>query len=110
MSEKILETLMQLFAIIANPQANDAERRGIVEAFLKRHLDQEHVKKYLSTYDSEFEEAKHKLEKRGLERREVAIAIRIRKLCKDINEQGMLDQEQRIFVVIQALEFCKSGH
>ncbi|MBN1107762.1 MAG: ATP-binding cassette domain-containing protein [Bacteroidales bacterium] len=109
MSEKILETLMQLFAIIANPQANDTERRGVVEAFLKRHLDQEQVKKYLSTYDSAFEDARQKLEKRGAERREGAIAVRIRKLCMDINEQGMLDQEQRIVVVIQALEFCKSG-
>jgi ABC-type multidrug transport system ATPase subunit len=109
MSEKILETLMQLFAIIANPLVNDAERRGVVEAFLKRQLDKEQVKKYLTTYDEAFEEAKQKLEKRGLERREGAIAVRIRKLCKDINEQGMLDQEQRIVVVIQALEFCKSG-
>ncbi|MCU0462677.1 MAG: ATP-binding cassette domain-containing protein, partial [Bacteroidales bacterium] len=109
MSEKILETLMQLFAIIANPQANDVDRRGVVEAFLKRQLDQEQVNKYLATYDKAFDEAKQKLEKRGLERREGAIAIRIRKLCKDINEQGMLDQEQRIVVVIQALEFCKSG-
>ena len=42
---------MQLFAIIAKPQSNDSERRGVVEAFLKRLLNQELVKKYLSTYD-----------------------------------------------------------
>jgi ABC-type multidrug transport system ATPase subunit len=109
MSEKILETLMQLFAIIAKPQANDSERRGVVEAFLKRLLNQELVKEYLLKYDEAFEEARKKLEKSSAERREGAIAIRIRKLCKDINEQGQLDQEQRIVVVIQALEFCKSG-
>jgi len=109
MSEKILETLMQLFAIIAKPQSNDSERRGVVEAFLKRMLNQELVKEYLATYDKEFEEARKKLEKSSAERREGAIAIRIRKLCKEINEQGQLDQEQRIVVVIQVLEFCKSG-
>jgi ABC-type multidrug transport system ATPase subunit len=109
MSEKILETLMQLFAIIAKPQANDSERRGVVEAFLKRMLNQELVKEYLTKYDEAYEEARKKLEKSSSERREGAIAIRIRKLCKEINEQGQLDQEQRIFVVIQALEFCKSG-
>ncbi len=109
MSEKILETLMQLFAIIAKPQANDAERRGVVESFLRHMLNQELVKKYLTIYDKEYEEARKKLEKSSAERREGAIAIRIRKLCKEINEQGMLDQEQRIVVVIQALEFCKSG-
>ena len=109
MSEKILETLMQLFAIIAKPQSNDIERRGVVEVFLKRLLNQELVQKYLSTYDERFEEARKKLEKSSSERREGAIAIRIRKLCKEINEQGQLDQEQRIVVVIQVLEFCKSG-
>ena len=109
MSEKILETLMQLFAIIAKPQSNDKERRGVVEVFLKRLLNQELVKKYLSTYDEKFEEARKKLEKSSTERREGAIAIRIRKLCNEINEQGQLDQEQRIVVVIQVLEFCKSG-
>jgi len=109
MSEKILETLMQLFAIIAKPQSNDKERRSVVEVFLKRMLNQELVKKYLSTYDEQFEEAIKKLEKSSTERREGAIAIRIRKLCKEINEQGQLDQEQRIVVVMQVLEFCKSG-
>ncbi|TAL71221.1 MAG: ATP-binding cassette domain-containing protein [Bacteroidetes bacterium] len=109
MSEKILETLMQLFAIIAKPQVNDSERRGVVEAFLKRLLNLELVQKYLSIYDKEYEEARKKLEKSSAERREGAIAIRIRKLCKEINEQGQLDQEQRIVVVIQVLEFCKSG-
>ena len=109
MSEKILETLMQLFAIIAKPQSNDSERRSVVEIFLMRLLNQELVKEYLATYDKEYDEARKKLEKSSAERREGAIAIRIRKLCKEINEQGQLDQEQRIVVVIQVLEFCKSG-
>jgi len=109
MSEKILETLMHLFAIIAKPQSNDNERRSVVEVFLRRQLNKELVNKYLTTYDEKYEEARLKLERRGPERREGAIAVRIQKLCKEINEQGQLDQEQRIVVVIQVLEFCKSG-
>ena len=109
MSEKILETLIQLFAIIAKPHANDLERRGIVETFLKRLLNQELTNKYLLKYDMAYNEARKKLEKSSTERREGAIAIRIRKLCNEINEQGQLDQEQRTVAVIQALEFCKSG-
>ena len=109
MSEKIIETLMQLFALIAKPQQNDAERRGVVEAFLSHHLNQDLVNKYLSAYSLAYEEAQEKLEKSTPERREGAIAIRITKLCNDINEERQLDQEQRIVVVIQALEFCKSG-
>jgi ABC transport system ATP-binding/permease protein len=109
MSEKILETLMQLFAIISKPENNIDEKRSVVEAFLKHHLNQELLQKYLSIYDKEFDEARKKLIKRGPERREGAIAVRISKLCKDINEQGQLDHEQRIVVVIRVLEFCKSG-
>ena len=57
---------MQLFAIIAKLQTNDNERRGFVEVFLDRLLNQELVKKYLTTYDEKFEEARKKLEKRVL--------------------------------------------
>jgi ABC transport system ATP-binding/permease protein len=109
MSEKILETLMQLFAIIAKPQSNESDKRGVVESFLRRMLNQELVSKYLTTYDKEFGEARKRLEKSSEERREGAIAIRITKLCKEINEQGQLDKAQRIVVVIQLLELCKSG-
>ncbi|MDP4223249.1 MAG: ATP-binding cassette domain-containing protein [Bacteroidota bacterium] len=109
MSEKIIETLMQLFALIAKPQRDDAERRAVVEAFLSHQLNQELVKKYLAIYSQAYQEAQERLEKSGPERREGAIAIRITKLCNDINEEGQLDQEQRIIVVIKALEFCKSG-
>ncbi|MEI6048736.1 MAG: ATP-binding cassette domain-containing protein [Bacteroidota bacterium] len=109
MSEKILETLMQLFAIIAKPERNNNEKRSVVEAFLKHLLNQELVQKYLSIYDKEFDEARKKLEKSSSEKREGAIAIRIRKLCQEINEQGQLDHEQRIVVIIRVLEFCKSG-
>ncbi|HOX74543.1 MAG TPA: hypothetical protein PLB27_07490, partial [Bacteroidales bacterium] len=109
MSEKILEILMQLFAIIAKPQADDSERRGVVEAFLHRHISHDLIRVYLAKYDEAYEEAKKRLERVSPKRREGAIAVRIWRLCVEINEQGRLDHEQRIFAVIQALEFCKSG-
>mgnify|MGYP007068876864 FL=1 len=61
MSERILETLMQLFAIIAKPLADDHERRGVVEAFLRRLLNEELVKVYLAKYDAAYDEARKKL-------------------------------------------------
>ena len=92
-----------------NRRARTEKEEELLRFFLKRLLNQELVNKYLSTYDEKFEEARKKLEKSSTERREGAIAIRIRKLCNEINEQGQLDQEQRIVVVMQVLEFCKSG-
>jgi ABC transport system ATP-binding/permease protein len=109
MSEKILETLMQLFAIIGMPQSDASERRGVVESFLRRMLNQDKVREYLDIYEKEYEEARKRLERSSTERREGAIAIRITKLCNDINEQGQLDKSQRIVVVLRLLEFCKSG-
>jgi len=109
MNEKIIEALMQLFALIANPTRNDDERRGVVKGFLSHHLNQALVGKYLSLYSQSYKDAQERLGKSSPERREGAIAIRITKLCNDINEEGQLDSEQRIIVVIQALEFCKSG-
>lgn len=109
MSEKIIETLMQLFALIAKSEGDETERRGVVETFLSHQLNQELVKKYLAIYNEAYKEAQLKIEKSTPERREGAIAIRITKLCTDINDEGQLDLEQRIVVVIQALEFCKSG-
>ncbi len=110
MSEKIINTLMQLFAIIANPEGDQEERRAVVEAFLRQHLNNELVKIYLAVYDEALREAQVKLEKSTRERREGAIAIRIAKLCHDINEEGLLAVDQRIVVVLLALEFCKSGN
>ena len=106
MSEKILKALMQLFAIIARPQSNDSDRRVVAEAFLKRQLNQELVKQYLGFFDEYYLEAQEKQKKSSQNRRTSAIAVRVLKICNDINDQ--LTQDQKIIVLVQLLEFCKS--
>jgi len=51
MSERILKALMQLFAIIAPPDSEAAERRRVVGSFLKQQLNQELVDEYLKFFD-----------------------------------------------------------
>ncbi len=106
MSEKILKALMQLFAIIARPQSNDRDRRGVVEAFLKRQLNQELVKQYMGFFDEFYQEAQEKQKKSSQDRRTAAISVRVLRICNDINDQ--LTQDQKIIVLVQLLEFCKS--
>jgi len=106
MSEKILKALMQLFAIIARPQSNDSDRRGVVEAFLNRQLNQELVKQYLGFFDEFYNEAQAKQKKSSQDRRTAAISVRVLRICNDINDQ--LTQDQKIIVLVQLLEFCKS--
>jgi len=70
MSEKIIETLMHLFALIAKPYRNESEKKGVVEAFLSHLLNQELVKKYLGIYTDAYNEAAEKLARSTPERRE----------------------------------------
>ena len=107
MSEKILKALMQLFAIIARPQSDDSDRRTVVEAFLRRQLNEELLKEYISLFDSFYNEAREKQKKSARRKRHSAVSVRVLKIATQINDQ--LTQDQKIIVLVQLLEFCKSG-
>jgi ABC-type multidrug transport system ATPase subunit len=107
MSEKILKALMQLFAIIARPQSDDSDRRTVVEAFLRRQLNEELLKEYISVFDSFYNEAREKQKKSARRKRHSAVSVRVLKIATQINDQ--LTQDQKIIVLVQLLEFCKSG-
>lgn len=110
MSEKILEALMQLFAIIARPESSAADRRAVVESFLSKQLNQELVTEFLVVYDSyykkytEEDEKKNRNASRILARR----SVRVLKICTAINEE--LQQQQKVVFLIQLLEFIKSDN
>jgi len=97
---------MQLFAIIAPAQGSETDRRKVVETYLKRQLNQEGVIEYLSIFDELYSESQLKLKKGNEERRNSAISVRIIKICIDIGNQ--LTFNQKIVVLVQLLEYCKS--
>src|SRR6056297_1040268 len=108
MSEQILKALMQLFAIIAHPSSDAKERRSIVEYFLKRQLNQETVKTYLKVFDDYYKIHQQKLsEKSKRKKRTASSSVRVLKICTQINEE--LTQRQKHVVLVQLLEFVKSG-
>ncbi|MGM0504560.1 MAG: ATP-binding cassette domain-containing protein [Bacteroidota bacterium] len=108
MSEQILKALMQLFAIIAHPSSDAKERRSIVEYFLKRQLNQETVKTYLTVFDDYYKTHQQKLtEKSKRKKRTASNSVRVLKICTQINEE--LTQRQKHVVLVQLLEFVKSG-
>ncbi len=106
MNEKILNTLMHLFAIIAPAQGSETDRRKVVEAFLKPQLNQEGVDAYLKIFDNYYDEAQERLKKGNEARRNAAISVRIIKICFDIGAQLTLNQ--KIIVLVQLLEYCRS--
>ena len=108
MSEQILKALMQLFAIIAHPTSDAKDRRSIVESFLKRQLNQETVKNYLSVFDEYYSMHQEKLSEKSLrKKRTSSSSVRVLKICTQINEE--LTQRQKNVVLVQLLEFVKSG-
>ena len=107
MSEKILKALMQLFAIIARPESNRADRRTVVESFLKRQLNSELVQEYLKAFDEFyriFQEKGKEVGKRNV--RISSSSVRVLKICTEINEE--LAQPQKLIVLFQLLEFVNS--
>jgi len=108
MSEQILKALMQLFAIIAHPTSDAKDRRLIVESFLKRQLNQETVKTYLKVFNDYYSIHQEKLsEKSKHNKRFSSSSVRVLKICTQINEE--LTQRQKNIVLVQLLEFVKSG-
>jgi len=106
MSEKILKALMQLFAIIARPESSEKDRRSVVEAFLRRELNEDLVQEYLRSFDSFYHESQEKQKKGVLKKRQSAVSVRILKITNQINFS--LTQNQKIIVLVQLFEFCKS--
>lgn len=108
MSEKILKALMQLFAIIAHPSSNAESRRSIVAYFLSRQLNQTTADTYLAIFDDYYNTHQEKLQEKGRRKKRFSSSsVRVLKICTQINKE--LTQKQKYVVLVQLLEFVKSG-
>ena len=110
MSERILEALMQLFALVAKIDGVNDNGRSVVENFLKQQLNAELVNKYLDLFE-EYLEKHQKTSKRkeGKERKRTSVnSVKVLRICTQINEE--LQQKQKIVVLIRLLEFTFSGN
>ncbi len=113
MSESILKALMQLFAIIADPEEDqtngnsDGDRRKVVESFLRQQLNQDLVREYLKVFDYYYELHQEKQTEKGkAAKRTSSSSVRVLKICTQINEELIL--QQKIVVLFKLLEFVKS--
>lgn len=107
MSESLLRTLMQLFAIVANVN-NDViseSSKDIVASYLKSFLPQNLVDYYLELFKESLH--KHHSEIKNSNSRQSLHGIKLLKYCQEINEQ--LVQSQKHVVIIELLEFIKNG-
>jgi len=100
---------MQLFAIIARPEESDkSDRRTVVESFLDKQLNKELVEEYLTVFDEYYGTYQEKQKEKDKQVRRISSSsVRVLKICTQINEE--LTQTQKIIVLVQLLEFSKSG-
>ncbi len=107
MSERILEALMQLFALVAKIDGVNDNGKSVVENFLKQQLNAELVNKYLDLFENYLE--KHQKKSKGKERKRTSVnSVKVLRICTQINEE--LQQKQKIVVLIRLLEFTFSAN
>lgn len=122
MSERILRALMQLFAIIAKvDEVSDdidsletvaiqsTKGKQIIEGFLKSELSSSDVNKYLNIFDELLNQTRGKLySKKGGRKRTSLQAVKVLRICSQINEE--LTQRQKFIVLVRIFEFIHSDN
>ncbi len=113
MSEPLLKALMQLFALIIDINEDKfitESEENIVKSFLSRQLNSELVEKYMKIF-TDYVEIYHrdKIQRDSIEdkKRTTLTSMRILGICEAINEE--LEQKQKIYVIIQLIEFISYG-
>jgi len=107
MSEKILQALMQLFAIVANAERLTAQSRPIVEMFLRQQLNREWTERYLAVFDEflRVQRGTGNLDK--VRKRASVNSVKVLRICTDINQE--LNQRQKYVVLVRLIEFLHSS-
>ncbi len=93
MSEKLLDALLELFAIIAKKGTVTQDERGAIEKYLQETLSEEGATKYLSVFD--------KFSK-NIGNQEDEDPQRIASICKTINTE--FTYAQKVILTLQLLE------
>ncbi len=107
MSKRILQALMQLFAIIARPESNKEDRRSVVKSFLFQQLNSESVHEYIRVFDHYYLIHQKPLSgSRKRKKRTSSSSVKVLKICTEINQE--LTQKQKTMVLVLLLEFVKS--
>ncbi len=107
MSEKILQALMRLFAIIGKADENSGNARSVVESYLKQLLNKELVVEYLRIYDEYLKALDDGGEGEKKRRRLAVSSVKVIVICDQINEE--LTQKQKFIVLLNLIEFVSSN-
>ncbi|MBN1388079.1 MAG: ATP-binding cassette domain-containing protein [Bacteroidales bacterium] len=113
MSEAILDALIQLFALIVDVDEENivSEReKEVIRSFLTQQLNSELAQKYMVIFEEYlllFHKADYYQDSSKKEKRKHLAGKKICDICEKMNEE--LQLSQKIFVVIQLIEFISLG-
>ncbi|UII20655.1 ATP-binding cassette domain-containing protein [Fulvivirga ligni] len=96
MSESVLKTIIQLFAIVAKEDSVTVEEKRLIEAFLKDHLNKAKVETYLQLFEEYSESITHSSENQLEEEHD-----QIKKICQHINSE--LTQKQKVVIILELI-------
>jgi ABC-type multidrug transport system ATPase subunit len=113
MSEAILEALMKLFALIGDLHDDtviSGKEKNIVRTFLSRHLNNELIFRYMKIYEEhlDFYNSQNIAKGSVKDMKRISLnAMRILAICEKINEE--LEQKQKIYVLVQLIDYISLG-
>ncbi|MDO4462539.1 MAG: ATP-binding cassette domain-containing protein [Bacteroidia bacterium] len=110
MSEKILEALMQLFAIVASVRGTHdmAERRKVVYHFLTEQLNNDLANKYITRFDEYYRNNVEQAQRSENHYKVISrISSRATRIAIEINRE--LSQYQKYIVLVQLYEYLNTG-
>lgn len=109
MSEEVIKALMQLFAVVTYPGDSTNPRRAVVEAFLKKQLNNHRTSYFLGLFDLFYSQHQSKFaQKDRIPRRLSATSVKALKIASSVNDE--LTYYQKLIVIIQLVEFLNSAY
>ena len=111
MSEKILQALMQLFAIVGSDEGNSGEKNkgeSVITSMLGQQLGKELVTDYIGIYN-DFKTSLFTNKKTGeVRRKKTAVnSVKVLRICDAINKE--LTAPEKVIVMVKLLEFINSN-
>ena len=107
MSERILQALMQLFAIGGALERLTLQSREAVESFLKQQVSLQRIAEYLSMYDDFVTRLEGSDDTTRARKKIAGSSVRMLRICTEINKE--LNTRQKYIVFLRLAEFMQSS-
>jgi ABC-type multidrug transport system ATPase subunit len=111
MSERILEALLQMFAVVASVRdtGDMNERRMVVYNFLINQLNQELANKYISIFDESYRTCIAQVRRSDNQYKVISrVSSKVTRIAVEMNRE--LSQYQKYIVLVQLYEYLNTGH